>query len=209
MAGQNVERREILRALSIAAGAAQFSGFTKWAFAFAPEQEGHAHASATAKRAGPYKPQFFTPEEYEIVTSLSEIIIPSDGTPGAREAGVAEFIDFIVTSDPSLQYRFRYGVSWIAAHARHLHNRPYRDLTPEQHIAMLTTLAYRDRYRTGEEDGRAFFALIREYTMIGFYTSRVGMEELQYPGLQQYWREVPGCTHPDDPAHKNLPRPRT
>ncbi len=212
MAGQNLERREMLRALSIAAGASHFPGFVKWAFA---DPEAKRGAGDILKPFEPqplptnqYKPQFFTKDEYEIVSRLSELIIPTDATPGAKEAGASEFIDFIVFSDPGLQYRFRYGVGWIDAHARYLFGRGFLETTPEQQTEMLNHLAYKDRHRPGEEDGRNFFQLIREYTVIGFYTSRVGLEEIGYPGLKQYWREAPGCPHLDDPEHKNLPPPR-
>ena len=209
MAGQNLERREMLRALSLAAGASQFPGFVKWAFAD-PEAGRHGGSpldpsGSQAKTNNPYKPQFFTGDEHEIVSRLAELIIPTDGTPGAREAGVSEFIDFIVFSDQSLQYRFRYGVRWIDAHARYLFGRRFLEIRPEQQTEMLTHLAYKERHRAGEEDGRNFFQLIREYTVIGFYTSRGGLEEIDYPGLKQYWREAPGCPHLDDPEHKRLP----
>jgi hypothetical protein len=49
---------------------------------------------------------------------------------------------------------------------------------------MLKHLAYRDGYRPGEEDGRAFVELMREWTVKGFYTSRIGLEHLGYPGLR-------------------------
>ena len=68
---------------------------------------------------------------------------------------------------------------------------------------MLEHLAYTERYRRGEEDGQAFFKLIREYTVMGFYTSRIGMEQLDYPGLRLY-TESPGCPHVDDPEHRHL-----
>jgi hypothetical protein len=213
MAGQNLERREMLRALSLAAGASQFPGFVKWAFADPESGYRSDHikqAGQTESQTKPnnsYKPQFFTNDEYEIISRLSELIIPTDATPGAREAGVSEFIDFIVFSDPNLQYRFRYGVGWIDAHARYLFGRRFLEITPEQQTETLTHLAYKDRHRAGEEDGRSFFHLVREYTVIGFYTSRVGLEEINYPGLKQYWREAPGCQHPDDPEHKHLPPP--
>ncbi len=211
MAGQNLERREMLRALSLAAGASQFPGFVKWSFG---DPEGNRRGGGRSEQAGSqaktdnrYEPRFFTRAEYEIVSRLSEMIIPTDATPGAREAGVSEFIDFIVFSDPSLQYRFRYGVGWIDARARYLYGRRFLEITPEQQTEMLTHLAYKNRYRAGEEDGRNFFQLIREYVVIGFYTSRVGLEEIGYPGLKQYWREMPGCPHLDDPEHKHLPPP--
>jgi gluconate 2-dehydrogenase gamma chain len=207
MAGQNLERREMLRALSLASTAARFPGFVKWAFALPFDHGAKPIGSALSRTpAGPsYKPQFFSDDEYETVSLLSELIIPTDSTPGAREAGVSEFIDFIVLQDPGLQFRFRSGVKWINAHARYLFGRRFRELKIEEQTEMLNHLAYQDRQRAGEEDGRDFFRLIREYTVIGFYTSRIGMEEINYPGLKKYWREVPGCPHLDDPEHQHLP----
>ncbi|MBO0720453.1 MAG: gluconate 2-dehydrogenase subunit 3 family protein [Blastocatellia bacterium] len=201
MAGQNLERREMMRALSLAAGASRCPWFVRWAFAFHADDPGAARAAA-----GPdYKPHFFTDDEYGTIARLSELIIPSDSTPGAREAGASEFIDFIVFSDPGLQYPFRSGIKWIDSHARYKFGRRFREMKEEEQIELLSHLAYKDRFRAGEEDGREFFRLMREYAVIGFYTSRIGMEEIKYPGLKKYWREVPGCPHLDDPEHKHLP----
>src|SRR5215475_3181077 len=153
MAGQNLERREMLRALSLAAGASQFPGFVKWAFAD-PEADRSRQPliQAESQAKNSYKPQFFTDDEYEIISRLSELIIPTDATPGAKEAGVSEFIDFIVFSDPNLQYRFRYGIRWIDAHARYLFGRQFLEITREQQTETLTHLAYKDHHRAGEED---------------------------------------------------------
>ena len=49
--------------------------------------------------------------------------------PGSREAGVAEFIDFMVFHDDSLQYPFRLGLSWMNAHSERLHGKKFIDLT--------------------------------------------------------------------------------
>lgn len=202
MAGQNVERREILRILSLAATAAQYTGFERWAFA-CPQ---HPDSSLVKVPAGPFRPQFFDPSEYRIVEILCDLIIPSDGTPGAKEAGVSEFIDFMVYSDPEIQYRFRYGLGWLDAHCKYLLGKPFAGLSSGQRADMLEHLAYRDKHRDGEEDGREFFVLMREYTMMGFYTSRIGLEELDYPGLKMFYEHMPiGCPHDEDREHKHLP----
>src|SRR3954468_6063069 len=98
MAGQGIQRREVLRILGTAAAAAHFPGFSKWAFAC-----GHVGNATLEMKPAAYPPQFFSASEYGVVERLTEIIIPSDGTPGAKEAGVAEFIDFMVASDPEAQ----------------------------------------------------------------------------------------------------------
>ncbi len=204
MAGQGIERREVLRVMALAAAASQFPGFRRWVFA-------HDHAKAQGEvanlAAGPYVPQFFAPDEYATVARLAELIIPSDGSPGAREAGASEFIDFMVASDPSVQFRFRYGLTWLDSHADRLHGEPFRRLETEQQTGVLEHLAYKDRYRPGEEDGRAFFKLIREFTLMGFYTSRLGLEALDYPGLK-FYAAPPGCPHAGDSEHRHLPPPQ-
>jgi hypothetical protein len=92
MGGQGVERREILRYIGIASVAATFPGFKQWAFACS-----HDHApSAAPPASGSYTPIFLTPPQYRMVEHLAEMIIPADGTPGAADAGVAEFIDFML-----------------------------------------------------------------------------------------------------------------
>jgi gluconate 2-dehydrogenase gamma chain len=202
MAGQGVERREILRAMAMAAAASSFPGFHRWAFACE-----HVGAAGVQVRPGSYSPQFFTAQEYATLDCLTGMIIPSDGTPGAREAGVSEFIDFMVYSDPSIQYRFRFGLTWLDAHSEKLHGKRFAALTAEQQREILEHLAYKERFRPQEQEGRAFFNLLREYTIMGFYTSRVGLEQLDYPGLKLY-SESPGCPHPGDPEHRNLPPPR-
>jgi gluconate 2-dehydrogenase gamma chain len=201
LGGQNLERREVLRVISLAAAASQFAGFHRWSFAC-----GQARPIRAAKTS--YRPRFFSSDEYATLELLTDLIIPSDGSPGAREAGVSEFIDFMVASDPKIQYRFRYGLSWIDTHARWLHNKAFRELAAEQQTDILEHLAYKDKHRPREEDGQAFFKLVREYTVMGFYTSRIGLEELDYPGLKMVYEEMPGCPHLDDPEHKHLPPPK-
>jgi len=91
MAGQGMERREMLRVLALAAAASRFPGFQRWAFACDHLADG-ARPSTPAR----YTPQFFDAQEYATLERLSELIIPSDGSSGAKEAGVSEFIDFMV-----------------------------------------------------------------------------------------------------------------
>jgi gluconate 2-dehydrogenase gamma chain len=202
MAGQGLERREILRAMALAAAASRFPGFSRWAFAC-----DHLGSQSAEPKPARYTPQFFTTQEYETIERLTELILPSDGSAGAREAGVSEFIDFIVASDPSIQYRMRYGLVWLDARAAALYGKPFRGLGASDQNGMLQNLAYKDHYRAGEDEGREFFKLIREYTLMGFYTSRVGLEELVYPGLR-FYSESPGCPHGDDPEHLHLPPPK-
>lgn len=203
MAGQEMHRRAVLRMMAMGAAASQFGRFSRWVYA-------HDHSIQTAAAVSPeaYKPRFFEPGEYATLERLAEIIIPSDDTPGAREAGVSEFIDFIVASDDSVQYPFRTGLTWLDAHSMRLHGQAFRKLAESDQREILDHLAYKDQYRPGEEDGREFFRLVREYTTMGYYTSKTGMEALDVPSLKMAYPECPGCPHGDDPEHLHLPPPK-
>ena len=202
MAGQDIQRREILRIMAMAAAVAQFPGFTKWALAC-----GHGGSASVSIKPERYQPQFFSEREYAVVERLTDLIIPSDSTPGAREAGVAEFVDFIIFHDRDQQYKFRTGISWLNAHSEHLLGHPFVELSHEQQLSLLEPLAYKAKFRPGEEDGRAFFEAIKEMTAMGFYTSEVGYKELDNPALK-FYAGSPACPHINDPEHKHLPAPK-
>ena len=151
MAGQGIRRREVLRILGTAAAAAQFPGFSRWAFAC-----GHVGNAALQVKPAIYRPQFFTASEYAMVERLTDIIIPSDGTPGAKEAGVAEFIDFMVANDPEVQYSFRTGLSWLNAHAEQTDGKRFVELTSEQQTSLLEPLGFKDKARSAGDNWASF-----------------------------------------------------
>jgi len=222
LGGQGVERREILRYIGIAAVAGTFPGFSRWVFACPQDHP----SSGTAARPGSYKPLFFSPQHYRLVERLADLIIPEDDTPGARQAGVAEFIDFMVanrvpvsgsrdirsTADAiaagnELQNQFLAGLDWINARSQSEFQKAFLDCTPDQQTSLLEELAYQAKFTPTTESGRAFFQLMRNYTVVGYYTTKIGLQSLGYPGLRQVWPKMPGCPHPDDPEHLKLREP--
>jgi len=202
LAGQSIERREILCMLALAAGAAGFPGFCRWSFAC-----GHVGADITQIRPTAYRPLFFSAAEYATIERLADIIIPTDETPGASQAGVSEFIDLMVSRDAALQPGFRSGLGWLDAQSRKTFGNKFLSLTTAQQTSLLESLAYKKKFRAGEERGREFFSLVREYTVMGFYTSEIGLKELDYPGLK-FYAGSPACPHKDDPEHLHLPGPK-
>lgn len=198
MAGQGIHRREVLRILGTAAAAAHFPGFSKWGFAC-----GHIDNAALQIKPAHYQPQFFTAQEYSEMERLAEMIIPSDATPGAKEAGVAEFIDFMVANTPDDQYPFRMGLAWLNARSEQLHGKLFIELNADQQTSLLTPLAFKDKARPGDEDGHRFFVMMRNYTVTGYYTSEIGYKELDNPALK-FYSESPECPHKDDPEHRHL-----
>jgi gluconate 2-dehydrogenase gamma chain len=197
VAGQGPSRRELLQALTLASAAAAFSGFSRWSYALA-EQRTLAPA---------YRPQFFSSSQYQTVELLAELILPAThdasgkAQPGAREAGVAEFIDFMVFSDQSLQPEFHHGLQWLDQAAAPAPT--FFQSAPAQQHAILERLAYKAHQRETEKAGQQFFRLFRKYTVMGFYTTRIGLESLDYPGLK-FYAASPACTHTGNPEHLGL-----
>jgi hypothetical protein len=223
LGGQGIERREILRYIGFAAVAASFPGFGKWAFACSHDA---LHATSSAPETSTYKPLFFSPQQYRMVEHLAEMIIPEDDTPGAKQAGVAEFIDFMVairvqvsgsreirsTADAieagkEAQVKFAAGLNWINARSHSEFDKDFMDCSREQQNGVLEELAYKEKFKPATESGREFFQMMRDYTVVGYYTTKIGLESIGYPGLRQVWPKMPGCPHPDDPEHAHLPKP--
>jgi gluconate 2-dehydrogenase gamma chain len=209
MAGQGIERRDVLRKLAYAAAAAQFPGFSRWVYG-ATE---HVHAEQTSStNVKAYVPSFLDATKYATLSRLCDLIIPPEtgkegaAGAGAIQAGVPEFIDFMLAHDSTIQYRFVWGLTWIEVRSAELYAKNFCGLSEEQQTKLLRPLAFSKEFQFGQEDGRTFFKLLREYTVIGFYTSRVGMEQFGAPGLE-FYSESPGCPHVNDREHKHLPPP--
>jgi gluconate 2-dehydrogenase gamma chain len=202
MANQSPDRREVLAMLAKVAVIGQFPGFSRWVCAAE-----HSHSQPASPRPAVYQPLFFLPSEYKTIDQLTELIIPKDESPGAHDAGVVEFIDFMVAHDDELQYPFRTGLAWLNAFATEKHGADFSSVPSNDQETLLRKLAYLAQQSPAEREGQEFVALVRKYTIFGYYTSRIGLEELNYPGLQIY-SASPECPHKDDPEHKHLPAPR-
>src|SRR5215475_13888615 len=155
MAGQGIERREILRYIGIASVASAFPGFRQWTFACSHDEHA-AHTASTQTSLQPYKPLFLSPEQFRLVEHLTEMIIPADDSPGAKAAGVVEFIDFMLANRVAVaadedarsveerlrqgtaaQIRFIGGLHWLNARSQSEHKIEFMDCTREQQVARL------------------------------------------------------------------------
>ena len=153
------------------------------------------HLITLAEAPESYKPRFFNPEQIELLSQLTEMIIPADAhSPGAKEAQVSLFIDLIVAhSAPDIQERWKSGLKLVETEAHKRSDRPFLKCSPADQDSILGTLA------AGEADPRTelerFFALLKLMTIDGYYTSAIGIHrELQYKGNAVLAR-FPGCSH--------------
>jgi hypothetical protein len=148
-----------------------------------------------------YVPQFFTPTEFSNIEILSEMIIPRDEKPGAMDAHVADYIDFLVFSaaefEPAMQTEWKQGLALLEQLSKDQFGNVFAAISSEQRVQLLSAMALPESDPTARHEGFPFFSLIKEATVDGFYTSRAGLvEALEYKG-RSYLSSFPGCTHPE------------
>jgi gluconate 2-dehydrogenase gamma chain len=190
-------RREMVELTLKAAalpGAALF--FAAWSNALnaAPA---HDHGSNTAppdpQLLRDYKPKFFSAEDFEALQAFTEILIPTDDTPGAREAHCAHFIDFVLlASDDAQQTQ----TEWRNA-MKTLRTAGFHSADAKRRAELVADMSRPELDRNATHPAFAAYRLIKRQTAFAFYTSRAGMiETLDYKG-NSYNVVFPACNHPE------------
>jgi gluconate 2-dehydrogenase gamma chain len=201
-------RRDALKRLSSLPLALGF-GLTAAEALMGAEHAGKAVAAAA--KGLPYKPKFFTAHEWEGVRILVDLIIPRDERSGsATDAGVPEFMDFIMT-DPvetdhareARQTAMRGGLAWIDFECVKRFGHDFVSSSEAERVSLLDDIAH---LKADEQDdvqdprdmrvqlrhGPSFFASFRDLTASGFWSSRMGVADLAYTG-NTYVAEWKGC----------------
>jgi gluconate 2-dehydrogenase gamma chain len=130
-----------------------------------------------------FAPKFFTPAEYRTVGILADMIIPRDERSGsATDAGVPEFMDFIMMDFPNNQKWMRPGLAWLDAQSTTRFGKPFSDVAVAQREQILNDIAWPGRAPATMADGVNFFNRFRDLTSSGFWSSRMGVKDLRYIG---------------------------
>src|ERR1017187_6862617 len=105
--------------------------------------------------------RFFTPAQAQTVDAICAQLIPADQDPGAKEAGVVNFID-LQLSQRFKKHRavYRQGVDAVDAASRSKFGRRFVELAAEQQVEVLNVV---------EENSPVFFDLIVTHARQGFY----------------------------------------
>ncbi len=197
-------RRDWLRraALSLtAAGAAPLS--------LAAAQHVHQEAAKQAG-GGKYEPEAFNPHEYATLERLAELIVPADAHSGsAKDAGAAPFIDLLCSQNPELLQTYTGGLLWLDGEMRRRGGAAFLDAKPEQQTKLLddlvqASLSMAQRKEEAEQGkaapddyygarplddlsgGLKFWSWVTRMTVDAFYTSEIGIQDLQYKGNGAY-----------------------
>ncbi|RTL58352.1 MAG: gluconate 2-dehydrogenase subunit 3 family protein [Sphingobacteriales bacterium] len=137
--------------------------------------------------------KFFTPEEMATITVLADIIIPKDEVSGsASDAKVPDFIEFIVKDMPEHQTPMRGGLRWLDLKCLNLYGKSFTGCTQQQQIEMVDQIAYPKKAKPENQQGVAFFNLMRNLTATGFYSTKMGWDDIGYKGnTPNQWNGVP------------------
>ncbi len=177
-----MKRRDVLKSALLGTGAAisgTAAGHSHASVAAAPAASAAA-AEASASEA--WKPLLFDPHQSETVTILAELIIPATDTPGAKQAGVTAYIDLILNDGAAgPREEFLGGLGWLDGYARRRHKQPFARLSADDQVALLKTLD--DTNLPDLKTGARFFKQVKQLTVEGYYTSKIGIDELNKHGV--------------------------
>lgn len=140
-----------------------------------------------------YAEQFLNKHELTTIALFCDIILPSNAKFGsANDAGVPEFIDFIVKDMPNHQLPIRGGIMWVDNFCNKNFGVEFANCTQEQQIQLCDLIAYPEKTAPEHKQGEKFFTLLRNLTLTGYFTSKMGIEDLGYKGnTPNNWDGVP------------------
>lgn len=130
-----------------------------------------------------WHPQVLSKAQNESLIALTDRMVPETDTPGAKAALVNRFIDSMLAEWHTDGYRQRFleGLDDVSARANQSYGAAFTTLASAQQDEIVATLAIEAR-----GDGEAFFSMLKEQTLVGYYTSEIGASQelryLQIPG---------------------------
>ncbi len=169
-----VSRRDLLRSAALA--------FT--AGAFTPVMGQHVHQMAADERAatGAYEPKALNDHEYHTLQRLCDLIVPAEEkSPGALAAGAADWIDLMSSQSDEMKAVYTGGIAWLDEAMRRDQS-DFLGAAPDRQTAMLDLIAYRKNESPELGAGIHFFAFARRMIVDAYYTSPLGVKDLEYLG---------------------------
>lgn len=166
--------------------------------AVSPPEALHAYeqakksASAAGKKGAAFTPKFFSAHEWATVRLLADLVIPRDERSGsATDALVPEFMDFTMT-DPLIAERdreqrqtaMRGGLAWLDLECQDRFGKTFLAAADGERTQVLDDIAFPDKAKGKPElqPGIRFFSSFRDLTATGFWSSKIGVQDLQYIG---------------------------
>ncbi|MEP6592492.1 MAG: gluconate 2-dehydrogenase subunit 3 family protein, partial [Acidobacteriota bacterium] len=145
-------------------------------------QEVHQMA-AQAASGGAYTPKGLTPHEYRTLERLTDLVVPvENGSPGAVAAGCAAWIDMLTSENDQLKTTYTTGLAWMDAAMKERGAVDFVSASEADQAALLDRIAYRRNASPELDPGIQFFSWARRMTVDAFYTSEIGIRDIDYRG---------------------------
>jgi hypothetical protein len=183
--GVDVGRRTALKAIGTVVALPWLSDDGLLAFARLQETNGASQLKVLSRA------------QFDALEVLTEAIIPTDErSPGAKQARVADYIDLLLSEvDHAITLQWIGGLAALDTEAMSRFHSPFSRLRDTQVDAILQTISRNEK--SAETPLEEFFVMVKQATIRGYYTSRIGIhDELRYKG-NQFLREFVGCQTED------------
>lgn len=137
--------------------------------------------------------KFFTAVELATIGILCDIIIPADAkSSSASQVGVPAYIEFMAKDQPAYQTPLRGGLKWLDNTCMKRFGKTFALCSAKERIEMVDDIAYPEDVKPGYTQGASFFTQMRNLTLTGFFTTKVGFDALGYVGnTPNQWDGVP------------------
>jgi len=144
------------------------------------------------RSAGDEKLAFLNREQYLSLLAASETILP-----GSTKAGVAKFVDLLLSADnPRHQKEFAVSLGQVDAESAKRFSKGIAQLSTDQRIELFTAMSAGDETKTADHENHKAFLHLREWIAGSYYSSEIGMRELGWTP-DRVFAEFPGCSHTD------------
>lgn len=154
-----------------------------------------AAAVTAARTASGYEPKVFNPHQWKTVHMLSDLILPADGESGsATQAGVPAFVDdWLSIHEDLVKTEVLGGLTWIDMECNRQFSHDFIDCSEAQQKQILDRIAYPAKAAPEDSGAVASFNHIRDLVLGGYYSSEMGIRELQYQGnkMLESWDGCP------------------
>ena len=153
--------------------------------------------TAVADSAAEALHPFFSADQFAALERLAEVLMPAAGdSPGAKDAGVAQFLDFLISASPAArQAQYRDGLDKLNAGARSRYGKTFAQLAPVEIDTLLASFGEAWIYAEPADSLAQFLRAAKMDVMHATMNSRQWSEarakrSRRASGLGMYWYPV-------------------
>jgi gluconate 2-dehydrogenase gamma chain len=194
MSKHDSSRRSFLVRAAVGAGAVAGSGLVPDVYTQTLDPHKEANSTGESHPTSIQHGAFFNYEQAATIAAFTERLMPgAPGKPGARDAGVVNYIDLALAGAyADLQDFYRRGLAQLDAHCRSTYKQPFTQLEPARQDEVITALEQGKASGFAWPAAQEFFNVVRTHTMEGMFADPIyggnhdfaGWRLVGFPGAQ-------------------------